>query len=297
MEEIIKKCTMCPHECKVNRYESLGRCKANENVKVALVSTHDFEEPPISGSHGSGTIFFSGCNLGCIYCQNYEISQGMFGKEISIKRLADIMLEQQQRGVHNINLVTPTIYAYQIKEAIKLARKKGLALPIVYNTSGYESIDTLKELEGYIDIYLPDFKYFDNELSKKYSNVKDYASKVKEALVEMRRQVEDNFDSEGIMQSGLIVRHMILPNHVENTKQIIKWIKDNLGENTIISVMAQYFPTHKANEHDEINRKISKEELDEVENYLFELNMINGYIQELGEHEEEYVPEFNLDNV
>lgn len=297
MEEILKRCTMCPHECKVNRYEKVGRCKANENVKVALVSIHDFEEPPISGSHGSGTIFFSGCNLGCVYCQNYKISQGMFGKEISIERLADVMLEQQQRGVHNINLVTPTIYAYQIKEAIKLAKNKGLTLPIVYNTSGYESVDTLKELEGYIDIYLPDFKYFDDELSKKYSNVKDYGKRVKQALIEMRRQVKDTFDSNGIMQSGIIIRHMILPNHVDNTKQIIKWIKDNLGENTIISIMAQYFPTHKANEYDKIDRKINKEELRQVEDYLFEQNMVNGYIQELGEHEEEYVPKFNLDNV
>ena len=297
MQNILKKCTMCPHECKVNRYEKVGRCKANENVKIALVSTHEFEEPPISGDKGSGTIFFSGCNLGCVYCQNYEISQGMYGKEVDIDRLADIMVEQQNRGVHNINLVTPTIYAYQIKSAIKLARKKGLNIPIVYNTSGYENIETLRELEGYIDIYLPDFKYFYNELSSKYSNVKDYADKVKEALLEMRRQVKDVFDENGIMQSGLIIRHMILPNNIDNTKNIIKWIKDNLGEDTIISIMAQYFPTHKASEYAEINRKISKEELQDVEDFLFELNMINGYIQELGDHEQEYVPNFNLDNV
>ena len=297
MEQILKKCTMCPHKCKVNRYENVGRCKADANLKVALVSTHKFEEPPISGSNGSGTIFFSGCNLGCVYCQNYQISQCIYGKEITIQRLADIMLEQQARGVHNINLVTPTIYSYQIKEAIKIARKKGLEIPIVYNTSGYESVQTLKQLEGYIDIYLPDFKYFDDELAKKYSNVKEYSKYVKQALLEMRRQVKDAFDSNGIMTSGLIIRHMILPNQVENTKSVIKWIKEKLGEGTIISVMAQYFPTHKANEYGEINRKISKEELQEVEDYLFEQNMVNGYIQELGEHEEEYVPKFNLDNV
>ena len=297
MENMLKKCTMCPHECKVNRYEKIGRCQATEKVKVALVSTHDFEEPPISGSSGSGTIFFSGCNLGCVYCQNYEISQGLYGKEITIERLADIMLEQQQRGVHNINLVTPTIYAYQIKEAIKLARNKGLSLPIIYNSSGYESVETLKQLEGYIDIYLPDFKYYNDEIAKKYSNVKDYTKHTKQALIEMRRQVNDTFDNDGIMKSGLIIRHMILPNHVENTKNIIKWIKDNLGEQTIISIMAQYFPTHKAKEFENLNRKINKDELQQVEKYLFEQSMLNGYIQELGEHEEEYVPNFNLDNV
>lgn len=297
MEEILKKCTMCPHKCNVNRYETVGRCKATANVKVSLVSTHDYEEPPISGTNGSGTIFFTGCNLGCVYCQNYEISHNMYGKEISINRLADIMLEQQKRGVHNINLVTPTIYAYQIKEAIKIAKQNGLRLPIVYNTSGYESIDTLKILEGYIDIYLPDFKYYDDELGKKYSNVKDYAKVVKEALIEMRRQVKDTFDKNGIMQTGVIIRHMILPNNTKNSKDIIKWIKKSLGEDTIISIMAQYFPTYKAKEYDEINRKINEKELKEVEDFLFEQNMVNGYIQELGEHEEEYVPNFNLENV
>lgn len=297
MEQMLKECIMCPHKCKVNRFEKVGRCKAGVNVKVALVSTHDYEEPPISGENGSGTIFFTGCNLSCVYCQNHEISQQMYGKEITIERLAEIMLEQQKRGVHNINLVTPTIYAYQIKEAIKLAKKQGLNIPIVYNTSGYENVDTLKALEGYIDIYLPDFKYFDDILGEKYSNIKQYSKYVKEALMEMRRQTKDTFDENGIMKTGLIIRHMILPNHIENSKNVIKWIKDNLGETTIISIMAQYFPTHKANEYSEINRKIVKKELQQVEDWLFELNMVNGYIQELGDHEEEYVPNFNLDNV
>ena len=295
--EGLEKCMVCPHECKINRYVNKGRCKANHNVKVALVSVHHFEEPPISGVNGSGTIFFSGCNLNCVYCQNHEISQKDFGKEISVERLAEIMLEQQERGVCNINLVTPTAYALQIKEAIKIAKSKGLTIPIVYNTSGYDKVETLKELEGYIDIYLPDFKYYSDDMAKKYSNVDEYVKNVKQAIIEMRRQTKDVMDKEGIMKSGLIIRHMILPNSVENTKNIIKWIKENLGEETIISIMAQYFPTHKANEFPEINRKINEEELQEVESYLFELNMTNGYIQELGEHEEEYVPEFNLDNV
>jgi len=172
-----------------------------------------------------------------------------------------------------------------------------MKIPIVYNSSGYESIETLKMLDGYIDIYLPDFKYYYDELGKKYSNVNNYATVVKKALLEMRRQTKDTFDKNGIMIQGLIVRHMILPNHTDNSKEIIKWIKENLGEDTIISIMAQYFPTYKAKEYEEISRKILKEELDEVEQYLFKLNMVNGYIQELGEHEEEYVPQFNLDNV
>ena len=221
----------------------------------------------------------------------------MYGKNVSIERLAEIMVEQQQRGVHNINLVTPTIYAYQIKEAIKIARKNGLVIPIVYNTSGYESVETLKALEGYIDIYLPDFKYYDDKLGKKYSNITNYSKHVKDALIEMRKQVKDSFDEYGIMQSGIIIRHMILPNNVKNTKDVVNWIKKNLGKNTIVSIMAQYFPTHKARDIQEINRKITQEELKEVEEYLFEQDMVNGYIQELGEHEEEYVPKFNLDNV
>ena len=294
---MIEKCTMCPHKCKVNRNLKKGVCKASANIKVALVSIHNFEEPPISGVSGSGTIFFSGCNLKCVYCQNYEISHDMKGVEITVERLADIMLEQQQRGVHNINLVTPTIYAYQIKEAIILAKSKGLKIPIVYNSSGYESVETLRMLEGLVDIYLPDFKYYYNELGKKYSNIKDYFEVTKKAILEMRRQTKDTFNDNEIMTGGLIVRHMILPNNVDNTKQVIKWIKDNLGSDTIISIMAQYFPTYKANMYEEIDRKISKEELQEIEGYLFELNMVNGYIQELGEHEEEYVPDFNLENI
>lgn len=296
--ERLKSCTMCPYKCRVDRTSGkMGRCKAKANLKVALVSTHDYEEPPISGINGSGTIFFTGCNLGCIYCQNYKISDEMYGKEISIQRLAEIMLEQQKRGVENINLVTPTIYAIQIKEAIKKARQNGLNIPIVYNTSGYESVDTLKELDGYVDIYLPDFKYYYDDLAKKYSNVSDYPKVVKEALLEMRRQTKDTFDENGVMKTGMIIRHMILPNNVKNSKMVIKWIKENLGNDTLISIMAQYFPTHKARLYEEINRKITKEELKSVEDYLLEENMTNGYIQELGEHEEEYVPNFNLGNV
>lgn len=233
--------------------------------------------------------------MNCLFCQNYEISQLGKGKEITIEDLADIILRQQEKGVENINLVTPTSYAIHIIEAIKIARAKGLHIPIVYNTNGYESIETLKVLEGYIDIYLPDFKYYYNELGKKYSNVENYFEIATKAIKEMYRQVgTPRLNGNGIMQKGLMIRHLILPNQIENSKQVLKWIKENLDNNIYVSIMAQYFPTYKAKELDELNRKLTKQEYDEVENYLYELDLDNGYIQELGEHEEEYVPKWNL---
>ena len=215
------------------------------------------------------------------------------GKEITIYELADIMLKQQEKGVENINLVTPTSYAIHIIEAIKIARAKGLHIPIVYNTNGYESVETLKLLEGYIDIYLPDFKYYYNKLGKKYSNVDNYFEIVTNAIKEMYRQVgTPKLNENGIMQKGLMIRHLILPNQIENSKQVLKWIKENLDNNIYVSIMAQYFPTYKAKELDELNRKLTKLEYKEIENYLYELDLENGYIQELGEHEEEYVPKW-----
>ncbi len=231
--------------------------------------------------------------MNCVFCQNYEISQLGKGKEITIEELSDIMLKQQEKGIENINLVTPTSYAIHIIEAIKIARAKGLHIPIVYNTNGYENVETLRMLEGYIDIYLPDFKYYYNELGKKYSNVENYFEIVTKAIKEMYRQVgTPKLNEKGIMQKGLMIRHLIIPNQIENSKQVLKWIKENLDNNIYVSIMAQYFPTYKAKELDEINRKLTKQEYDEVENYLYELDLDNGYIQELGEHEEEYVPKW-----
>lgn len=295
---MLNKCQMCPHKCKIDRKEKKGWCKAGDSPKLSLVSIHDYEEPCISGENGSGTIFFTGCNMRCVYCQNHKISEGMYGEEITIERLSEIFLEQQSRKVENINLVTPTIYVDQIILAIKLAKTKGLKVPIVYNSSGYESEDSLKKLEGYIDIYLPDFKYASSEMGKKYSGVSNYFETVTKAIVEMKRQKPENiYNEKGVLQSGVIIRHMILPNNLQNSKDVISWIFNNLGKETCISIMSQYFPTHKAKEHPEINRKITKRELKEIEDYLFELNMINGYIQELGEDEEGYVPDFNLKNI
>ena len=295
MLEILKECQICPHKCKIDRTKQIGRCKATDKIKIALYSIHNFEEPCISGTKGSGTIFFSNCNMNCIYCQNYEISQLGKGKEITIHELAGIMIKQQEKGVENINLVTPTSYTLQIIEAIKIAKKKGLKIPIVYNTNGYENVETLRLLEGYIDIYLPDLKYYDNEISKKYSKVDNYFEIATKAIKEMYRQVgQPILDKNGIMTKGLMIRHLVLPNNIENSKKILKWIKENLDNNIYVSIMAQYFPTYKAKETDDLNRKLTNKEYEKIENYLYDLNLENGYIQELGEHEEEYVPKWEV---
>ena len=293
--ELLEKCTICPHNCGINRLNNqIGRCKSRDTVKVALYSTHNFEEPCISGKKGSGTVFFSNCNMNCVFCQNYEISQQGKGKEISIEELADIFIKQQEKDVENINLVTPTSYVPQIIEAIKIARSHGLKLPIVYNTNGYEKVETLKMLEGYVDIYLPDFKYSDNDLGKRLSKVDNYFEIVTDALKEMYRQTgKAVFNEEGIMQRGMIIRHLVLPNHILNSRRVLKWINENMHD-VYVSVMAQYFPTYKAKEIDDINRKLTKEEYEQIENYLYRLDLENGYIQELGEHEEEYVPNWEM---
>ncbi len=289
-----EKCNICPHECKINRLnKEAGRCKAKDKVKIALYSTHNFEEPCISGSKGSGTVFFSNCNLNCVYCQNYEISQLGRGKEITVQDLANIFLKQQENEVENINLVTPTSYVLQIIEAIKIAKNKGLKIPIIYNTNAYEKVETLKLLEGYIDVYLPDLKYAENEIAKKYSNINNYFEIATKAIKEMVRQVGNpKLNDNGIIQKGVIIRHLVLPNNIQNSKKVLKWIKENLPSKIFVSIMAQYFPTYKAKELEDLNRKLTKEEWKEIEDFVCELEIENGYMQELGEHEEEYVPKW-----
>ena len=295
--DLISKCEICPRKCKVNRYEKKGYCRCDDKVRIALVSKHYFEEPCISGRNGSGTIFFSNCNLNCIFCQNHDISQGGKGIDVTVERLAEIMLEQQERGANNINLVTPTMYVEQIIKAIDIAKEGGLNIPIVYNTNGYEEVETIKKLNGYIDIYLPDFKYFTNELAIKYSKAPNYFEKVTSALIEMQSQFDEYvFDGE-IMKKGMIVRHLVLPNHIQNSKNVLKWIKDNLRKDIYVSVMAQYFPTYKAIGDELIGRKLSFSEYRKIEQYFYSLDIENGYIQDLGKHEEEFVPDFNMNNV
>ncbi len=293
----LKNCNLCPHKCNIDRTDGkIGRCKATNKVKIALYSTHNFEEPCISGKNGSGTVFFSNCNLNCVYCQNYEISQLGKGKEITIEELAQIFLMQQQKNVENINLVTPTSYVPQIIEAIKIAKENGLNIPIIYNTNSYENIETLKMLEGYIDVYLPDLKYSDNTLGQKYSKIDNYFEIATNAIKEMIRQVGDiKINKKGIIEKGVIIRHLVLPNNIENSKNVIKWIKENIPKEVYVSIMAQYFPTYKAKEIQEINRKLTQKEWEEIENYIEEINIENGYIQDLGEHEEEYVPKWDLE--
>ena len=293
MQEL-EKCKICPHNCGVNRLNgNIGRCKSNGNIKLAMASIHNFEEPCISGENGSGTVFFSNCNLNCVFCQNYKISQQGLGREISIEELAEIFIDEQNKNAENINLVTPTMYVYHIIEAIKIARNKGLKIPIVYNSNGYENVETIKKLKGYIDIYLPDLKYYDDDLAFKYSGVKNYFENATSAIKEMYNQVGSPvLDENGMMKKGLIIRHLVLPNNLQNSKDVLKWINDNIDKKVFVSVMAQYFPTNKAKDFPEINRKLTKEEYEEIENYLYSLDLDNGYIQELGEHEEEYVPDF-----
>ena len=296
---MLEKCEACPRYCRVNRETGQrGYCKCDNKIKVALVSTHYFEEPCISQRNGSGTIFFSNCNLNCIYCQNYEISQDGKGLEITTERLAEIFIEQQERGVNNINLVTPTMYVYQIIDAIKIAKKQGLIIPVVYNTNGYENVETIKMLDGLIDIYLPDLKYFSDNIAIKYSNAPNYFERATASIKEMYKQVGNTeFNEDGTLKKGVIIRHLILPNHIQNTKNILKWIKENMPEEVLVSVMAQYFPTHKAKNDILINRKINNKEYKEIEKYLYTLNIKNGYMQDLGKHEEEYVPKFDMRNV
>lgn len=293
---MLEKCELCNHMCKINRNNTIGVCACGILPKVALASIHKWEEPCISGTNGSGTVFFSGCNLNCMFCQNHKISHENFGKEISIERLAEIFLELQNKKVHNINLVSPTPYVPQIVEALKLAKSNGLKIPIVYNTNSYENIETIKMLDGFVDIYLPDLKYYDDEVAIKYSGIKNYFNTASNNIKEMIRQVGNvKFDNNGILQKGVIVRHLIMPNHILQTKRILNWIENNLPKETFISVMAQYFPTYKAKDNSEINRKITKQE------YNFVVSMIknfeNGYIQELSDCEEEYVPNFDLSGI
>ncbi|MBO5478174.1 MAG: radical SAM protein [Clostridia bacterium] len=294
--ENLKECRLCPFKCGVNRLEGKkGRCGCDDKLRIALASLHYYEEPCISGKNGSGTVFFTNCNLKCKYCQNYEISQLQKGKEITIEHLAEIFLKQQEKGANNINLVTPTSYVYQIIGALDIAKKNGLTIPVIYNTNGYENTETIQLLKGYVDVYLPDLKYYSNELAKKYSGVDNYFEIATEAIKEMYDQVGcPVFNEEGIIKKGVIIRHLVLPNHILNTKHILKWVKENMPKDTYISVMAQYFPTYKAKEDELINRKLTKKEYKQVEEYLYSLDLENGYMQELGEHEEEYVPDFDF---
>lgn len=285
-------CNLCPRKCGIDRDVNKGFCGVSNNLKLAKAYLHQWEEPIISGEKGSGTIFFSGCNLKCVFCQNFDISRG-YGKEVSEQRFIDIMKELEDKGAHNINFVTPTHYVNQIISALDKYRPN---IPICYNSSGYESVDTIKRLKGYIDVYMPDLKYADNELAFKYSNVKDYFEVATNAILEMRSQVKDNV-VDGLMKSGLIIRHLVLPNAIKNTLNVLDWITSNLSNETYVSLMGQFVPYGKAKEFKELTRKVKPLEYKIAINKLLEAGFNNAFIQDLDSAQEEYIPPFDFEGI
>ncbi len=291
-------CNICPRNCNIDRSDKTGYCGVTNTVKISRAALHMWEEPCISGEAGSGTVFFSGCNMKCVYCQNKEISYNAFGKEITIERLSEIFIELQEKGALNINLVTPTHYTLQIIRAVKLAKQKGLTLPVVYNTSSYEKVETLKQLEGIVDIWLADFKYIDNASALRYSKAGDYVQVAKAALEEMvRQQPQCIFDDNGIMKKGVIVRHLVLPGLIENGKKAIKYLHNSFGDKIFISIMSQYTPCTDLSDYPEISRKITQEEYDEVVDFAVEIGVENGFLQEGEAADESFIPPFDLTGV
>jgi putative pyruvate formate lyase activating enzyme len=287
------QCDLCPRNCKINRDVSNGYCGVSNNIKIARAALHFWEEPIISGDKGSGTIFFSGCTLKCVYCQNFEISRG-FGKEINVDRLVEIMKELEKKGANNINLVTPTHFVNQIIKALDIYRPN---VPIVYNTSGYEKIETLKKLEGYVDVYLPDLKYSDNNLSQKYSKVSDYFEVATKAILEMKRQQPKDVLENGLMKKGVIVRHLVLPNAIQNTLGVLQWITNNLDKDSYVSLMGQFIPYGEAKDIAELNRKIKPVEYKLAINKLLEKGFNNSFIQDIESASEDFIPSFDLEGV
>ncbi|GAA0078484.1 radical SAM protein [Clostridium sp. CTA-5] len=296
---MLKQCTLCHKNCKVNRLNNeIGFCNASDKVKVARAALHFWEEPPISGKNGSGTVFFSNCNLGCVFCQNHDISQQHKGIDISIARLADIFLELQEKGAHNINLVTPTHYVPQIIEALEISKSRGLIIPILYNTNSYDSLETIKSLNGYIDVYLPDFKYFNDKYSIKYSKAKDYASNALSIIDEMVKQVgKIKFDSNGNIVKGVIIRHLLLPGLLFDSKKIIDLLFNRYGDSVYISLMNQYTPMFKACNYPEINRSLNPKHYDSLIQYSLDLGLKNGFVQDDGTNNTEFIPSFNFEGV
>lgn len=291
-------CRLCPRQCGVDRSNRTGYCGVGDRVKLARAALHFWEEPCISGQRGSGTVFFSGCALKCVFCQNYQLSAEHFGKEVSIQRLAEIFLELQRQGAHNINLVTGGHFVPQIVQALMLVKSE-LKIPVVYNSSGYETVETLRQLKGWVDIYLPDLKYCSQERSARYSHAPDYFEVAARAVLEMFSQVGPvQFDEEGMLKKGVIVRHMVMPNGVEDSMDILTWIAEHLPlDDILVSVMSQYTPFYKSNEYPEINRRLTQEEYDRVLDWMECMGIEQGFVQELSSAKEEYTPDFSLQGV
>lgn len=294
-----ENCLLCPRKCGINRRTGqTGVCGVSSEIKVARAALHYWEEPCISGKRGSGAVFFSGCSLHCVFCQNREISDGKVGKVISKERLRDIFLELKAKGANNINLVTPGQYIPDIVWAVRDARRYGMELPIVYNTSGYENADELKQLEGIVDVYLPDFKYMDSALSAKYSRAKDYPSVAKQAISEMVRQqpgvVID--DATGLIQKGVIVRQLLLPGHVNDAKVILKYLHDTYQDSIYISMMSQFTPI-ALKDYPEINRTVTRREYERLIDYAIKIGITNAFIQEGNVAKDSFIPAFDCEGV
>lgn len=283
-------CNNCPRKCNVDRHKGVGICGVGELPRVAKVSLHKWEEPVISGKNGSGTIFFSGCNLKCIYCQNYKISSENYGKYITYERLAEIFKEFEEKGAMNINLVSPSHYTHAIKEALKIYKP---SIPIVYNSSGYDSLESLELLKDDIDIFLVDFKYMDSELATRLSKAPDYPEVAKIAITKMREyQPKEVFDENGMLKKGVIIRHLVLPNHTDDSMRILDWIKENINE-PFVSLMSQYVPMYKAILHEDINRTLKPLEYKVVKEHMVNIGLTNGFAQELDSATACYIPEFD----
>lgn len=294
-----ENCLLCPRKCGINRStRQTGVCGVSSEIKVARAALHYWEEPCISGKRGSGAVFFSGCSLHCVFCQNREISDGKEGKVISKERLSDIFIELADKGANNINLVTPGQYIPDIVWAVNDAKSRGMKLPIIYNTSGYENVTELKLLEGIVDVYLPDFKYMDSTLSARYSRAKDYPSVAKQALSEMVRQQPDVVidDATGLIQKGVIVRQLLLPGHVNDAKTVLKYLYDTYHDHVYISMMSQFTPI-ALEDYPEINRTVTKREYERLVNYALEIGITNAFIQEGDVAKDSFIPAFDCEGV
>ena len=298
-EMLLQDCSLCPRQCHVNRISGKkGYCGMGSSIRAARAALHMWEEPCISGEKGSGAVFFSGCGLRCCFCQNRDIAIGDRGKEVSVERLADIFLELEQKGAANLNLVTGAHYVPQIIHALELARKKGCKLPVVYNSSGYEKVETLKLLEGYVDVYLPDMKYMDAKLAADFSHAPDYPEVAENAIREMVRQTGACvFGEEGYIRKGTIVRHLILPGHTKNSIAVLQYLHETYGDNIMISMMNQFTPVWKQEKFLELNRKVTKREYEKVLNAALELGIENGYFQEGKTAKESFIPAFDEEGI
>lgn len=309
MGEKMSCCTLCPRECRVDREAGeKGFCREGAVLRIARAALHMWEEPCISGTRGSGTVFFTGCNLACVYCQNYDISRSKKGTEITVDRLAEIFMELQQKGAHNINLVTPTHYVTRIIEALDIARARGLRIPIVYNTGGYEKVETISRLENYVDIWMPDMKYMSGGLSEKYSRARDYFTVASAALEEMVRQIEakrskapgGDFDADGIMRRGIIVRHMTLPGNTADSKRILRYLHEKYGDRIHISIMSQYTPMPHITDncmYPELARRVSADEYGRLTAFAERIGISEGFIQEGEAALESFIPAFDNQGV